>query len=86
MKTIRLELHGEHRITETIFIRSLDVVMVGEEDTVLVPEPNVISFQGVGNQNIYCKECGAVLAREIGINQISTLSIRCPKCGLKAEF
>jgi hypothetical protein len=80
MKTILIK-SGEYYSSNSYFISSLDVAVFGENGTLIIPKPGVIAFQGVGDDNIFCSKCNYILASKININQIQTLSIKCPSCG-----
>lgn len=66
---------GEYVLSNSFVLPSLDVCLVGEQDTVLVPGPNVLAILGVGNKDINCSKCGYVLARKIKKPQIQNLAI-----------
>ena len=72
---------GEYVLSNSLVLPSLDVCLVGEQDTVLVPGPNVLTILGVGNKDIKCSKCGYVLARKIEKPQIQNLAIKCSSCG-----
>jgi hypothetical protein len=71
---------GEYGLSNSLVLPSLDVCLIGEHDTVLVPGPNVLAILGVGNKDIKCSKCGYVLARKIKKPQIQNISIRCSAC------
>lgn len=72
---------GEYVLSNSLVLPSIDVCLVGEQDTVLVPRPNVLTILGVGNMDIKCSKCGCVLARKIKKPQIQNLAIKCSSCG-----
>jgi len=80
MKTVLIK-SGEYPLSNTLELLSLDVGLVGEEGTILVPAPNILAVLGIGNEDIKCSKCNTFLARRIRRNQVQNLSIRCWKCG-----
>lgn len=80
MKAVLLK-KGEYRLSNSIVLPSLDVCLLGEQDTVLVPEPNVLPILGVGNKDIKCSKCGYILAMRVKNPQLQNLAIKCPSCG-----
>lgn len=80
MKAVLIK-KGEYTLPNSLVLPSYDVCLVGEEDTVLVPEPNVLPILGVGNKDIKCQKCGYILAMKIKRPQIQNLDIKCPSCG-----
>lgn len=80
MKAVLIK-KGEHTLANSLVLPSLDVCLLGEEGTVLVPQPNVLTILGMGNEDIKCSECGYVLAMKIKRFQIQNLAIKCPSCG-----
>jgi len=72
---------GEFMLSNSIVLPSLDLCLVGEPDTILVPGPNVLPILGVGNKDIKCSKCGYVLAMKIKKPQLQNLAIKCPACG-----
>jgi len=80
MKTILIK-PGEYVFSNTVWIHDPDVGLVGEEGTIIVPEPNVLAFVGTGDEDIKCSKCDTLLGRDIGRKQLQNLSIRCWKCG-----
>jgi len=80
MKAILIK-KGEYRLSNSFVLPSFDVCLLGEEDTVLVPDPNVLPILGLGNKDIKCTKCGYILAMKIKRPQIQNLAIKCPSCG-----
>lgn len=72
---------GEYVLSNSFVLPSLDLCLVGEQGTVLVPKPNALAFLGVGSKDIRCPKCGYVLAMKINRQQIQNLTIKCPACG-----
>lgn len=72
--------NGQYGLSNSFVLPSNDVCLIGEQDTILVPGPNVLAILGVGNKDIKCK-CGYVLAKKIKKPQIQNLAIKCPSCG-----
>jgi len=72
---------GQYVLSNSFVLPSLDVCLLGEQDTVLVPGPNVLAILGVGNKDIKCSKCGYVLAMKIKKPQIQNLAIKCCSCG-----
>lgn len=77
MKKILIK-SGEYHLTNTIVFPSLDVGLVGEDGTILVPVLNIIALQGVGDGDLLCPKCDYVLANKISRNQVQKLAIKCP--------
>jgi hypothetical protein len=71
---------GEYTLSKTVKIRTLDTVIVGEQGALLIPAPNILAFQGIGEEDILCSNCDFVLANRILRSQIQ-ISIKCPSCG-----
>jgi len=80
MKAVLIK-RGEYLLSNSFVLPSLDVCLLGEEGTVLVPQPNVLAIYGLGNKDIKCSKCGYVLAMKIKRLQIQNLAIKCPSCG-----
>jgi len=80
MKAILIK-KGEYLLSNSLVLPSFDICLLGEEGTVLVPEPNVLPILGVGNKDIKCSKCGYILAMKIKRPQIQNLAIKCPSCG-----
>jgi len=80
MKAVLLK-KGEYILSNSIVLPSFDLCLVGEQDTILVPAPNVLPILGVGNKDVKCSKCGYVLAMKIKRPQLQNLSIKCPSCG-----
>jgi len=85
MKAILIK-RGEYALSNSLVLPSLDVCLLGEEDTILVPGPNVLPVLGVGNKDIKCSKCGYVLAMKIKRPQIQNLAIKCPSCGCLSQL
>jgi len=85
MKAILLK-KGEYMFTNSLVLPSVDVCLLGEQDTVLVPAENVLTILGVGNKDIKCSKCGYVLAMKIKKPQLQNLAIKCPSCGTVNQF
>jgi len=79
MKAILIK-KGEYSLSNSLVLPSFDICLLGEEGTVLVPEPNVLPILGVGNKDIKCSKCGYILALKIKRPQIQNLAIKCPSC------
>jgi hypothetical protein len=77
---------GQHLLSNSIVLPSLDVCLLGEGGTVLVPQPNVLPIIGMGNKDIKCSKCGYVLALKVKRFQIQSLAIRCPSCGHMNQY
>jgi len=80
MKAVLIK-KGEYSLSNSFVLPSVDVCLLGEEGTVLVPEPNVLPIIGLGNKDIKCSKCGYILAMKIKRPQIQNLAIKCPSCG-----
>jgi len=85
MKAILLK-KGEYTFTNSLVLPSLDVCLLGEQDTVLVPAENVLTILGVGNKDIKCSKCSYILAMKIKKPQLQNLAIKCPSCGTVNQF
>lgn len=80
MKAVLMK-KGEYALSNSFVLPSFDLCLVGEQDTVLVPAPNVLPILGVGNKDIKCSKCGYILAMKIKRPQLQNLAIKCPSCG-----
>jgi len=80
MKAILIK-SGEYVLSNSFVLPSLDLCLVGEQGTVLVPKPNALAFLGVGSKDIRCSKCNYVLAMKINRPQIQNLTVKCPACG-----
>ena len=80
MKAVLLK-KGEYLLSNSFVLPSFDVCLVGEQDTVLVPQENVLAVLGVGNKDIKCSKCDYVLVMKIKRPQLQNLAIKCPSCG-----
>ncbi len=80
MKAVLIK-KGEHTLSNSFVLPSLDLCLLGEPGTVLVPEQNVLPILGVGNKDIKCHKCSYVLAMKIKKPQVQNLAIKCPSCG-----
>jgi len=85
MKAVLLK-KGEYMLSNSIVLPSFDLCLVGEQDTILVPAPNVLPILGVGNKDVKCSKCGYILAMKIKKPQLQNLSIKCPSCGIVNHF
>jgi len=79
MKAVLIK-KGEYALSNSFVLPSFDLCLVGEQDTVLVPGPNVLPILGVGNKDIKCSKCGYILAMKIKRPQVQNLAIKCPSC------
>ena len=79
MKAVLIK-NGEYQLSNSFVLPSLDVCLLGEPDTVLVPAQNVLPVLGVGNDDIRCRKCGYILAMKVKRSQIQNLTIKCPSC------
>ncbi len=80
MKAVLLK-KGEYLLSNSLVLPSFDVCLVGEQDTVLVPQENVLAVLGVGNKDIKCSKCGYMLVMKIKRPQVQNVAIKCPSCG-----
>ncbi len=80
MKAVLIK-KGEYALSNSFVLPSFDLCLVGEQDTVLVPAPNVLAILGVGNKDIKCSKCSYILAMKIKRPQLQNLAIKCPSCG-----
>jgi len=80
MKAVLIK-KGEYTFSNSFVLPSFDLCLVGEEGTVLVPQPNVLAIIGVGKKDIKCSKCGYILVMKIKRPQILNLAIKCPSCG-----
>jgi len=72
---------GQHTLANSLVLPSFDVCLLGEQGTVLAPQPNVLPILGVGNKDVKCRKCGYTLAMKIKRPQLQNLAIKCPSCG-----
>ena len=79
LKKILIE-SGEYPLKSTIKMTTTDIVIIGKQGALMVPEPNVLPIEGVGNEDILCPNCNYVLANKIVRSQI-LVPIKCPSCG-----
>lgn len=77
---------GQYVLSNSFVLPSTDVCLIGEQETILLPKPNVLTILGVGNKDIKCSKCGYVLARKIKKPQIQNLAIKCSSCGTLNRF
>jgi hypothetical protein len=80
MKAVLLK-KGAYLLSNSFVLPSFDVCLVGEQDTVLVPQENVLAVLGVGNKDIKCSKCDYVLVMKIKRPQVQNVAIKCPSCG-----
>ena len=85
MKAVLIK-KGEHILSNSFVLPSFDVCLVGEEGTVLVPEPNVLAILGVGKDDIKCSKCGYMLIMKVKKSQVQNLAVKCPSCNTLNEF
>ena len=85
MKAVLIK-KGEHILSNSFVLPSFDVCLVGEEGTVLVPEPNVLAILGVGKDDVKCSKCGYMLVMKVKKPQVQNLTIKCPSCNTLNEF
>jgi hypothetical protein len=79
MKAVLIK-KGDYIMSNSFVLPSLDVCLVGEQGTVLVPEPNVLAIMGMGKDDIKCFKCGYMLAMKVKKHQVQNLAIKCPSC------
>jgi hypothetical protein len=79
MKAVLIK-KGDYILSNSFVLPSFDVCLVGEQGTVLVPEPNALAIIGVGKDDIKCFKCGSVLAMKVKKLQVQNLAIKCPSC------
>jgi len=79
MKAVLIK-KGDYILSNSFVLPSFDVCLVGEQGTVLVPEPNVLAILGVGKDDIKCFKCGYILAMKVKKRQVQNLAIKCPSC------
>ncbi len=79
MKAVLIK-KGDFILSNSLVLPSFDVCLVGEQGTVLVPEPNVLAIMGMGKDDIKCFKCGCVLAMKVKKRQVQNLAIKCPSC------
>jgi len=72
---------GEYVLSNSFVLPSLNLCLLGEQGTILIPLPNVLPILGVGNKDIKCTKCGYILAMKIKRPQIQDIAIKCPSCG-----
>ena len=77
---------GEYVLSNSFVLPSFDVCLVGEQGTVLVPEPNVLAILGVGNNDVKCSKCGYMLVMKVKRPQVQNLAVKCPSCNTLNEF
>jgi hypothetical protein len=77
---------GEYSLSNSFVLPSLDVCLLGEPGTILVPNQNVLPIIGLGNKNLKCSGCGYILAMTIKRPQIQNLTIKFPSCGCLNQF
>lgn len=80
MKAVLLK-KGEYTLGNSIVLPSFNICLLGEQDTILVPAPNVLPILGVGDKDIKCSKCGYILAMRIKRQQVQDITIKCPSCG-----
>jgi len=85
MKGILIK-RGEYTLSNSFVLPSFDLCLVGEEGTVLIPQPNVLAILGVGNKDIKCSKCNNLLVMKIKRHQVQNLAIKCPSCGSLTQF
>ncbi len=85
MKAVLIK-KGEYTLGNSIVLPSLNICLLGEQDTILVPAQNVLPILGVGNQDFRCHKCSYILALKIKRSQIQELAIKCPNCGTLNQF
>ncbi len=85
MKAILIK-RGAYILSNSFVLPSLDVCLLGEEGTILAPQPNVLAIIGMGNKDIKCSRCGYVLALKVKRLQLQNLVIRCPACGYSNQL
>ena len=78
-KKILIE-RGEYHLKSTIKVPTTDTFIIGKQGALLVPEPNILPIEGVGNEDIFCAKCNYVLVRKVTNGQI-LVPIKCPSCG-----
>ena len=77
---------GEYPLPNSLVLPSLNICLLGEQGTILAPEPNVLPILGVGDKDIKCAKCGYILAMKIKRPQIQDIAIKCPSCGTLNQF
>ncbi len=85
MKAILIK-RGAYILSNSIVLPSHDICLLGEEGTVLAPQPNVLAIIGMGNKDVKCSKCGYILALKIKRPQLQNLVIRCPACGCSNQL
>lgn len=78
MKTVKIQ-KGDYNITGIIEIPDLDIRLLGETGTRLIPtiSPCIV---GIGPENIQCKNCDNRLVSAILRPQVEKINIVCPEC------
>lgn len=85
MKAVLIKT-GELILSNSLVLPSLDVCLLGEPGTVLVPQENVLPIMGVGGKDLKCNKCGYLLAMKIEKPQVQNITIKCPSCGRLNEY
>jgi len=85
MKAVLIK-KGEYPLPNSLVLPSLNICLLGEQGTILAPEPNVLPILGVGDKDIKCAKCGYILAMKIKRPQIQDIAIKCPSCGTLNQF
>ena len=85
MKAVLIK-KGEYVLSNSFVLPSFDVCLVGEQGTVLVPEPNVLAIIGVGKNDVKCSKCGYMLVMKVKRPQVQNLAIKCPSCNTLNEL
>ncbi len=79
MKAVLIK-EGEFILSNSFVLPSFDVCLVGEQGTILVPEPNVLAILGMGKDDVKCFKCGYTLVMKVKKLQVQNLTIKCPSC------
>lgn len=77
---------GEYVLGNSFVLPSLNMCLLGEQNTILIPQPNVLAVIGIGNADVKCTKCGYVLAMRIKKQQLQDITIKCPSCGNLNQF
>jgi hypothetical protein len=85
MKAVLIK-KGEYVLSNSFVLPSFDVCLVGEQGTILVPQPNVLAIMGMGKDDIKCSKCGYELAMKVKKRQVQNLTIKCPSCNTLNEL
>jgi len=85
MKAVLIK-KGEYTLGNSIVLPSHEICLLGEQETILIPQPNVLPILGVGNTDVKCSQCGYILAMKIKRQQIQEIVIKCPSCGRPNEL